>query len=236
MNQQDVLIIGGSSGIGHEVARQANERGARVIIVGRDATRLAAAAKLIGGAVRTVALDAHDEPALVSFLSDLEPVDHVVSMVGDSMAGGFLSTTPDIMRHVLHSKFWTNWTIARTVAATVRMGGSITITSGTGGQPHDVSATYVANLGIGALVQGLASELAPAVRVNAVAPTFMDTPFWSDLPRTEFEAVKAGVIDRIPLGRLGTVEEVASTYIHLMTNGFITGQVLAVDGGVMLRK
>jgi NAD(P)-dependent dehydrogenase (short-subunit alcohol dehydrogenase family) len=105
-----------------------------------------------------------------------------------------------------------------------------------GGRPQDISATYVANLSVSALVQGLASELAPRLRVNAVAPTFMDTPFWKDLPVDQFETAKATFAEGVPLKRLGTIEEVASTYIHLMTNGFITGQVLAVDGGAMLRK
>jgi NAD(P)-dependent dehydrogenase (short-subunit alcohol dehydrogenase family) len=150
------------------------------------------------------------------------------------MAGGFLSTTPDTMHHVLHSKFWTNWVIGRHAASNLRDGGSIIFTTGTGGRPHDVSATYVANLGIGALVQGLAVELAPRIRVNAVAPTYMDTPFWRELPRDEFEATKAAVTERVPLRRLGEVDEVASAYEHLMSNRFITGQVLAVDGGVML--
>src|SRR5262249_22162678 len=77
-----------------------------------------------------------------------------------------------------HSKFWTNWMIGRLAASKLREGGSITFTAGAGGRPHDVSATYVANLGVGALVQGLAVELAPRIRVNAGAPTFMETPFW----------------------------------------------------------
>jgi NAD(P)-dependent dehydrogenase (short-subunit alcohol dehydrogenase family) len=138
------------------------------------------------------------------------------------------------MRHVLHSKFWTNWMIGRLAASKLREGGSITFTAETGGRPHDVSATYVANLGVGALVQGLAVELAPHIRVNAVAPTFMETPFWRDLPQDQLDAVKADVEERVPLRRLGTIDEVASAYVHLMTNGFISGQVLAVDGGVLL--
>jgi NAD(P)-dependent dehydrogenase (short-subunit alcohol dehydrogenase family) len=236
MEEQDVLVIGGSSGIGYEVARQASERGARLTIIGRDQAKLTAAAERLGGDVQAVALDAHDETALMGFLGDLELVDHIVSMVGDSMAGGFVTTTPDTMRHVLHSKFWTNWTIGKEGAPKVRAGGGITFTSGTGGRAHEISASYVANLAVGALVEGLASELAPRVRVNAVAPTFMDTPFWRDLSRDEFEAVKAAVVEGVPLARLGAIQEVASVYLHLMTNDFITGQVLAVDGGVMLRK
>ena len=90
-------------------------------------------------------------------------------------------------------------------------------------------------LALGALVQGLAVELAPDIRANAIAPTFMDTPFWKDVPQAELEATKEQFAARVPLSRLGTVQEVAATYLHLMTNDFITGQVLAVDGGVMLQ-
>jgi NAD(P)-dependent dehydrogenase (short-subunit alcohol dehydrogenase family) len=235
---QRVVVIGGSSGIGYEVARQASAVGARLTIVGRDQAKLAAAAERIHGTVTTAVVDAHDEIALAAFFAGLERVDHVVSLVGDSMAGGFLTTPPETMRHVLHSKFWTNWMIGRHAVPKLRAGGSLTFTSGTGGRAHEISASYVANLGIGALVQGLASELAPRIRVNAVAPTFMGpgTAFWRDVPIDDLATAVAGFAESVPLSRLATVEEVASTYLHLMNNGFTTGQVLAVDGGVMLRK
>jgi NAD(P)-dependent dehydrogenase (short-subunit alcohol dehydrogenase family) len=235
LTRRTVVVIGGSSGIGEQVAHQAASLGADVIITGRDHARLAAAAGRIG-ARRATPLDAHDDAAVTAFFADLDPVDHLVSMVGDSMAGGFLTTTPTTMRHVLDSKFWANWTIARHAAGTLNTGGSITFTAGTGGRPHQISASYVANLALKALVEGLAVELAPDVRVNAIAPTFMDTAFWKDLPRAELEATKQQFLRRVPLARFGTVQEVAAAYLHLMTNGFITGQVLAVDGGVMLQS
>ena len=232
-----VLVIGGSSGIGHEIARQARAEGAELTITGRDAQRLAMAAENLGG-LEAIQLDAHDETALNQFFTERPRVDHMVSMVGDSMVGGFLSTTPETMRHVLHSKFWTNWMIGRHAPSALVAGGSLIFTSGTGGRAQDGSATYVANLGLGALVEGLAYELAPDRRVNAVAPTFMGarTRFWSDVPTDELDKQQAGFSQRVPLQRLGTVVEVASTYIHLMTNTFINGQVLSVDGGVMLDK
>jgi NAD(P)-dependent dehydrogenase (short-subunit alcohol dehydrogenase family) len=232
--QRTVAVIGGSSGIGEQIAHQARSLGADVAVTGRDQGRLAKAAQRIG-ARRAVPLDAHDDDAVGAFFAELGPVDHLVSMVGDSMAGGFLTTPPAIMRHTLDSKFWANWTIARHAAPTLTPGGSITFTAGTGGRPHDISGSYVANLALGALVEGMAVELAPDVRVNAVAPTFMDTAFWKDMPRPDLEATKSQIVTRVPLARLGTVVEVASAYLHLMTNGFITGQVLAVDGGVMLQ-
>jgi NAD(P)-dependent dehydrogenase (short-subunit alcohol dehydrogenase family) len=74
------------------------------------------------------------------------------------------------------------------------------------------------------------------MRVNAVAPTFMDTPFWREMSDAQRETARQSVTAAVPLNRLATVGEVASTYVHLMTNGFITGQVLAIDGGIMLRR
>jgi NADP-dependent 3-hydroxy acid dehydrogenase YdfG len=91
INQQIVVVIGGSSGIGYEIARQTSVQGARLIIVGRNQATLAAAERLMG-TVKTAVLDAYDETALETFFSRLEVVDHVVSMVGDSMAGGFVTT------------------------------------------------------------------------------------------------------------------------------------------------
>src|SRR5205814_1228823 len=151
----------------------------------------------------------------------LDDFDHIVSMVGDSMAGGFLTTSPETMRNVLHSKFWSNWMIGRLAAWKLRQGGSITFTSGTGGRAQDISATHVANLGISSLVEGLASELAPKFRVNAVAPTFMgsQTGFWRHLPPQDLENAAAAFSESVPLKRLALVPEVASTYLHLMSNG-----------------
>jgi NAD(P)-dependent dehydrogenase (short-subunit alcohol dehydrogenase family) len=234
---KDVLVIGGSSGIGHEIARQGRALGADLIITGRDPARLASAGERLGG-VRAERLDAHDGAALDAFFEKLGAVDHIVSMVGDSMAGGFLTTPPETMRHVLHSKFWTNWMIGRHAATALRVGGSVTFTAGTGGRAQDISASYVANLAVGALVEGLAYELAPERRVNAVAPTFMgsNTAFWKDMPDEALEQQQAGFGQVVPLARVGTVDEVASAYVHLMTNTFVTGQLLAVDGGVMLDK
>jgi NAD(P)-dependent dehydrogenase (short-subunit alcohol dehydrogenase family) len=230
---QTVVVIGGSSGIGHEVARAAASSGAKLVIAGRDERRLRDAADRLG-ASDAIAFDAHDEQELTAFVDRLDGIDHLVSMIGDSMSGGFLDTPPATMRHVLMSKFWTNWTIARLAAGKMRERGTMTFTAGTGGRPHQISASYVANLGLGALVEGLAVELAPAVRVNAVAPTFMQTRFWAALPPEDFTRAKDQFVGGVPLGRLGEVEEVAAAYLYLMTNGFVTGQMLAVDGGVML--
>ncbi|MEU4393795.1 SDR family oxidoreductase [Kribbella sp. NPDC023855] len=232
-----IVIVGGSSGIGRAIAAQAGQLGAEVTITGRDRDKLERAAKAVNAA-KTAVLDAHDTAALDDFFASLEPTDHLVSMVGDSMAGGFLDTSEDVMLHVLNSKFLTNWRIGTRAGKVLNPGGSLTFTAGTGGRPHEISATYVANLGLGALVQGLAYELAPTIRVNAVAPTFMGTrtAFWRDQPSQAIAEQAAAFAEAVPLRRIATPDEVAATYLHLITNDYLTGQVVAVDGGVMLGR
>ena len=180
--------------------------------------------------------DAHDHAALEKFVTALPEFDHLVSMIGDTMAGGFLQTPLETMRHVLHSKFWTNLLIARFAAPLIRDGGSMTFTSGSGVRAQEAAASYVANQALAAMAQGLGLELGPRVRVNVVAPAFMDTALWRAKPREDIEARMRSYSQVNPLGRLGTPEEVASAYIFLMVNTYTTGQVLQIDGGMMLRK
>lgn len=232
-----ILVIGGSSGIGLRVAELAAEQGAELTLAGRNEERLAQAKEAVsasGATVSTVILDAHDHAALETFFSHTVPFDHVVSMVGDVMGGGFLSADMDTIRRVMESKFFTNVLIGKLAAAKLNAGGSLVFTSGTGGRAQDACASYIGNLGIQALVEGLAAELAPDVRVNTVAPTWTPTPFWRDMPEAQFDAIKERFETSIPLHRVATIDELASAYIFLMSNTFITGQKLAVDGGIML--
>ena len=106
-----IVIIGGSSGMGYEIARQARAEDAKLIITGRNKIKLEAAAKQLGNTVETECFDAHDEKSVQHFFGAVKPFHHLISMIGDSMSGGFLTTTHETMRHTLHSKFWTNWMI-----------------------------------------------------------------------------------------------------------------------------
>jgi NAD(P)-dependent dehydrogenase (short-subunit alcohol dehydrogenase family) len=236
LEDSKVVVIGGSSGIGLAIARQARAQGASLVIVGRDPVKLSTAASELGGDVQGIVGDAHDHAALEKLIAALREHDHLVSMIGDTMAGGFLRTPLDTMRHVLHSKFWTNLLIARFAVPLVRDGGSMTFTSGSGVRAQDAAASYVANGALAAMAQGMGSELGPRVRVNVVAPAFMDTALWRAKPREDIDARIRSYSQVNPLGRLGTPEEVASAYIFLMTNTYMTGQVLQIDGGMMLRK
>ncbi|MEK6296853.1 MAG: SDR family oxidoreductase, partial [Paraburkholderia tropica] len=99
---------------------------------------------------------------------------------------------------------------------------------------HNASGAIVGNDAIRSLVEGLAVELAPRARVNAVAPTWTRTPLWRNLPASDVDAIEQRFTSLIPLGRTAKVEEVAAAYLFLIGNGFVTGQTIAVDGGVTL--
>lgn len=234
---QTVVIIGGSSGIGLRVAELAAQAGARLIIAGRNPARLAAASsrlKALGADVDSHQLDAHDHAALATWFNALPDFHHLVSMVGDVMGGGFLQAEMAEIRRVMESKFFTNVRIGQLAASKLNQGGSMVFTSGTGGRAQHACASYVGNLGINALVQGLAVELAPQARVNAVSPTWTLTPFWRDMPAAQLTQIKTRFEHDIPLQRLASIDELASAYLFLLQNDFITGQHIAVDGGIML--
>jgi len=218
------------------VAELAADQGATLVVVGRHRGRLDEAQRDLGKktSVTTYQVDAHDHEALRGFFEAVGPFDHLVSMVGDVMGGGFLSADMATLRHVMESKFFTNVWIGKLAAAHVAPGGSLVFTSGTGGRAQHACGSYVGNLGINALVEGLAAELAPRARVNAVSPTWTLTPFWRDVPADQVAATQEQFSRTIPLGRTANIEELAAAYVFLMTNGFVTGQHLAVDGGVML--
>lgn len=237
LQQQTLVVIGGSSGIGLRVAEMAADAGANLIIIGRNEQRLAAAQERLqahGVAVSTHAVDVHDHAALEALITALPSFNHLVSMVGDVMGGGFLTAPMATLRHVMESKFFTNVRIGQLAATKLLSGGSLVFTSGTGGRAQDACASYVGNLGINALVEGLAVEMAPDVRVNAVSPTWTVTPFWREMPAEQLAATRQRFADAIPLGRTATLDELAQTYLFLLQNDFITGQHIAVDGGIML--
>lgn len=232
-----VLVIGGSSGFGLEVARLAQAHGARLLIVGRDpekAARVAEGFRKAGGSAQGHGLDATDAAALSGLLENEGPVDHAVSMVGGAMGGGFLGADLATIRQAIEEKFFANLGIARTLAPFLAQDGSLTLTAGSGGRADNASGAIVGNEAIATLVRGLAVELAPRARANAVAPTWTPTPLWRNVAASDIEETRARFAEQIPLRRTGEPVEVAQAYLFLMQCGFITGQTLVVDGGLSL--
>lgn len=215
------VFVGGSSGIGLASARLAAAAGWDVVIVSREPERADVDAERI-------ALDIADEAAVREAFSALGPIDHLVFSPVARAGGPARSLDLDAARRAFEIKLWGPFTAVQ--AADVRE--SIVFVSGVAAATpmRGGSATAAVNGAIEALVRTLAVELAP-VRVNAVSPGIVATPTWDAMAADERQAMFDRLASALPTGRVGTADDLAAAVWLLLTNGFITGTVLPVDGG-----
>jgi NAD(P)-dependent dehydrogenase (short-subunit alcohol dehydrogenase family) len=236
LENQTVVVIGGSSGIGLEVARRAAAASARVIAVARDGEKLGIALERIGGLVSGVALDAADRPALDAFFAQTGPVDHLVlTLSGGEGAGPFAKLDLQALRRGFEAKFWPQLQAAQASLATLRPGGSITFVTAASARiaRPGVSGLGAINGALEAMIGTLARELAPS-RINAVSPGVIDTAWWSRMPADAKSEVFAEQAQTLPVGRVGQAQDVAHAVLFLAENGFVTGTVIECDGGLHL--
>ncbi len=233
------LVTGGSRGIGLEIARQLLARGAQVAITGRKQETLDEAARELGSE-RLLCLQANaselEAPGEVAarVLERFGSFDLLVNNVGISPYFGPLVEAPAaaVMKTfqvnvvgalAMVQAAWGTWMQAH--------GGAV-VNIGSIGARHTAS-----NLGVYAMTKAalenltrqLSAELAPQVRVNAVAPAMIRTSF----SEARFAEHETALLDRYPLGRLGVPGDVAPVACFLLSDdaGWITGEVLSVDGG-----
>jgi NAD(P)-dependent dehydrogenase (short-subunit alcohol dehydrogenase family) len=229
---QTVVVIGGSAGIGLETARLARAEGADVVMTGRDPGRLGRAAADVG-AVRTAAFDANDAAALARFFQDLPaPIDHVLVTAGGPNYKPVLEMDADEARRALGDHIVLSLEVARNAAPRMRPGGALLLIGGTGGRHVRPGSGLVsaATAAMPPFAAALALELAP-VRVNVIAPGFVDTPLSAALLGDELEARRNELRATLPIGRVVGPADVAALAVHIMTNTALTGATYDVDGG-----
>lgn len=234
-NTQRVIIVGGSSGIGLATGCAVATRGARVLVASRSAERLDQAVQKIRCGAESCPLDLSDEAAVEQFFDSLGEFHHVVVSVSASAMGSIRDTEVARVRESFEIKFWGQYNVVRSAAPRIQPGGSITLVSGIASRRPPLGATVLAaqNGAIEALTRAAALEYAP-VRVNAIAPGLIDTPFWDHVDSDMRDAVYAATAARVPLQRVGAAEDCAAVIISLMEAKYITGTVLDVDGGALL--
>jgi NAD(P)-dependent dehydrogenase (short-subunit alcohol dehydrogenase family) len=237
MNLQNsrVLVIGGTSGIGLGVAHAVADRGATPIVVSRRRSSVdRALAELPAGACGAT-VDLTDPGALDRLVAEVGDVDHLVYTAGESLEMTALAElTPEVVNAFLQTRFIGALSAARVFGPRLREGGSITLTSGTAAWQPGFGVLPVSVCGaMNALTSALAVELAP-IRVNAVAPGLIRTPLWDAMSEADRQALYDQEAQRIPLGRIGEVADVARAYVYCMEQAFSTGTVLTVEGGTLL--
>lgn len=226
------LIVGGTSGIGLATARQLAAGGGTVHVASRDPAKVAAVADVAPELI-THTLDGNDPTAVAELAASLAPIDALVVTLGGSEGVGTLADL-DLagLRRAFDAKFWPTVTVLQAALPHLAEQASITLVGAISAHAAMPGTAGIGalNAAVEALVRPLAVELAP-VRVNAVSPGLVDTPWWDGLPeqaRTDYFAAAA---TGLPVRHVSSADEIAGAVALLATNTSMTGTVLEVDGG-----
>ncbi|GAA1734075.1 SDR family oxidoreductase [Isoptericola hypogeus] len=233
------LITGSSRGIGLAVARRLVDEGASVVLTGRKAGALDEAVADLGPDRASAVAGKVDDPghraAVLEHVAERHGrLDHLVNNAGINPAWGpALDVDPGLVRKILDVNVvaaleWTRDAVAAGLARSIVNTASI---AGTAASPN-IALYGVSKAALVNLTEQLAVELAPRLRVNAVAPAVVKT----HLSRALYEGREAEVVARYPLGRLGAPDDVAGPVAFLLSDdaAWVTGQTLRIDGGASI--
>ena len=227
------VIIGGTAGLGRDLAALCLEKGHRVVIAGRDETRCADIAAGLHPECEHVALDLSDPRSIAGALAGIEDVRHValVAIERDENTVRDYSIEDAIRLTTLKLVGYTE--VVHQLLPRMSGDGSVVIYGGQAqARPYPGSTTVsTVNGGVLGMVRTLAVEAAP-VRVNGIHPGVIgDSPYWAEKPEGVLDPIAA----RTPIGRLVTMRELSEAALFLLENGAVNGVNLAADGGWTLK-
>lgn len=241
-NEEKIAVItGGSSGIGYAIAKKLVSENVQCILIGRDAGKLDTARDSLGSLASCLATDLsklEEIPCTVKkIIDDFGRIDILVNGAGIHLKKQIERVTDEEYQKIILNNQTTVFTLTREVARYMlreKRGSILNISSMASryGIPKVIAYT-ASKAAIEGMTRAMAVELSPrGIRVNCIAPGFIKTQMSASALDNDPER-KSKVISRTPMGRLGTVDEVAEAAWFLVSDAasFITGVVLPVDGG-----
>jgi NAD(P)-dependent dehydrogenase (short-subunit alcohol dehydrogenase family) len=230
LRDKTVVVVGRGSGIARAVALLAQSEGARVIVAGRDPAKLATGYD--GGGITAERLDITDDGSIAALADRVGAVDHVVSTASARARGRLRELDRDKLRLSFDTKVIGPTMLAKYFAPHINPGGSLVLFSGVHAFKLNVGylGVGITNGAVDFLTRWLAVELAPT-RVNAISPGVIDTGAWDSLGDDGKRDYFEHIADSNPARRIGTPDDIAGAALFAMTNTFMTGMTLKVDGG-----
>lgn len=224
-----VVIVGGTAGLGLEVAKHYAAKGHEVVLTGRDPARAAKVASEVGPAVRGLGFDLSQPHTIAPALAGVGPVDRLVLAAIERDSNTVDGYDVGAAVHLATLKLVGYTETVHVLSPSLAIDASIVIFGGMARlRPYPGSTTVTTvNAGVLGLVRALSTELAP-IRVNSIHPGIVgDSPFWSDKPPQVLEAFRAGTLT----GKLATMADVVGATEFLLENPAVNGVDLVVDGG-----
>jgi len=233
------VVIGGASGIGWASANALAADGCRVTVADLNADGARDRAAELGEPHTFAQVDVTDEASVERLFGETGPLDVVVNCAGFGSLGLITELSVDEFRGVVDVCLNGSFIVAKYAGQKLREGGSlVSISSLNGRQPGiGMSAYCSAKAGLSMLTQVAAMEWGPrGIRVNAVAPRFVDTPLTAG--SSLVPGLVEDYVENTALGRAGTPEEIADAVVFLCSpkSSWLTGEVLDLNGGAHLKR
>lgn len=233
LENKKVVVVGGTSGIGLALIKMLSEDKANLIAIGRDPAKLNELSAN-NPEVKAIGLDAGDRSALDEFFRNEKELDHLVITLSGAKGGGpFATLSLDELKEGFNCKFWPHLNTIQAALPYMRPGGSITLVTAASATAElpGTSGLAAINGSLELMVPILSKELKP-LRVNAVSPGVIDTPWWNFLPEEAKNGVFADFSSQVSVGRVGRPEEVAATIRLIMSTEYINGTTIQCHGGL----
>ena len=236
--QLHIVVVGGGSGIGKSIAQLSAELGAKVTISSRNKEKLDAVAAQTEGEVHAAMMDMTNPGSVEQWAERLGDIDHLVISASSAAHGPFASVEIEAVQRMFDAKFFGPYRTAKAALPHIKKGGSITFFSGVLSRRPGMNCSGLGavNSAVEGLVRGLALELGPDIRVNCMSPGMVRSDAYAGMEERARENMYQSTGESLPVGRVGTTEEIAEATLYLMTNGYTSGVVLDVDGGHMVRQ